>query len=88
MAARKKTLHPVKVEEMRKKIRTTLLIKRLEEHSLVSLDEEGASKKLMSDSQVRAALGLLKKTIPDLSAVEHSGEVEHKHSLASLLKAL
>lgn len=32
----------------------------------------------MSASQVTAALGLLKKTIPDLSSVEHSGEIQHR----------
>ncbi len=32
----------------------------------------------MSASQVTAALGLLKKTVPDLSAIEHTGEIVHR----------
>lgn len=32
MAARKKPLHPIRIEEMREKIRATLLIKRLVNH--------------------------------------------------------
>ena len=32
----------------------------------------------LSATQVTAALGLLKKTLPDLKATEHSGEVSHK----------
>jgi len=30
----------------------------------------------MTTSQVTAALGLLKKALPDLAAIEHSGEVK------------
>jgi hypothetical protein len=30
-------------------------------------------------AQVTAALGILKKCVPDLSAVEHTGELTHKH---------
>ncbi|CAH1657793.1 hypothetical protein CHELA1G11_13001 [Hyphomicrobiales bacterium] len=30
-------------------------------------------------SAVTAALGLLKKTLPDLASVEHSGEMTFKH---------
>lgn len=32
----------------------------------------------LSTTQVTAALGLLKKTLPDLKATEHSGEIEYK----------
>jgi hypothetical protein len=32
----------------------------------------------MSATQVRAAEILLKKVVPDLSSVEHSGEVAHR----------
>jgi len=63
----KKVLHPGRLEEMRNKIQSTLIIKKLENHVL-----EGDE---MTSSQVSAALGLLKKVVPDLSAVEHSGEV-------------
>lgn len=67
MAARTKPLHPAKVEEMRKKIRATLLIKRLEDYALT--DSE-SGKEMMNDGQVRAALGLLKKIVPDVATVE------------------
>lgn len=68
MAARNKPLHPIKVAEMREKIRATLLIKKLENHVL---DNAG-----LDASQVTAALGLLKKIVPDLSAVELSSDPE------------
>jgi len=32
---------------------------------------------LMNDSQVRAALGILKKYMPDLKAIEHTGNPDH-----------
>lgn len=34
---------------------------------------------LMTDSQVHAALGLLKKYLPDLKSVEFKGDVKHDH---------
>lgn len=63
-----KPLHPARVNEMREKIKATLIVKKLEEHIL-----DG---KELSSSQVTAALGLLKKTIPDLSSVEHKGDAD------------
>lgn len=66
MAARKRALSLN--EEWRTKIQTSMLINRLCDHV------EG--KVELSSTQVTAALGLLKKTAPDLSAVEHSGEVD------------
>lgn len=70
MAARtKKIRHD---GETRAKIQTSQLINRLEDHVLGKVD--------MKPTQVTAALGLLKKSIPDLSAVEssieHSGEIK------------
>lgn len=52
-------------EETRKRIQTSQLINRLENHILNDLD--------LKPSQVNAALGLLKKTLPDLSNVELGG---------------
>ena len=67
MAARKesrlKTQH-------RDAIKTSMIRKRLEDHIVGKVE--------LSASQVTAALGLLRKTIPDLKAIEHSGEVEHR----------
>lgn len=66
MAARKGPLTETKLDEMRRRIRATLLLKRLEEHAL-----DG---KEMSVSQIRAAETLLRKAMPDLSSVTLTGE--------------
>lgn len=65
MAARtKKIRHD---EETRARIKTSQLINRLTDHVDGKVD--------LKPTQVTAALGLLKKTLPDLQATEHSGEV-------------
>lgn len=33
----------------------------------------------MSPTQVQAALGFLRKVVPDLKTIEHTGEVTHRH---------
>lgn len=66
-----RTLRPKHTEEVRLKIQASQLINRLENHVLK--DQE------MTSSQVAAALGLLKKSVPDLSSVEHSGGVVLTH---------
>ena len=55
-------------EKTRQKIQASQLINRLTNHALGNLE------KPMEASQVRAAEILLKKTIPDLSNVEMTGE--------------
>jgi hypothetical protein len=67
MAARKRAWTPEKVRE---RMRTTMLVRRLTKHVLGKVD--------MSATQVTAALGLLKKTLPDLNAIEHTGEIKHR----------
>ncbi len=67
MAARKRNWTPEKVRE---RMRTTMLVRRLTKHVLGKVE--------MSATQVTAALGLLKKTLPDLSAMEFSGELRHR----------
>jgi hypothetical protein len=62
MAARKTLFDP---QYVRDKIQTSQLINRLMGHV-------NGSVKLES-TQVTAALGLLKKTVPDLAATQHSG---------------
>lgn len=62
MAARLNPRHQTMVRE---KIRAANLIKALEEHVF-----EG---RVMAPSAVTAALGLLKKCVPDLSATELTG---------------
>lgn len=54
-------------DEARCRVKTTEIINRLQGHVLGSVE--------MSKTQISAALGLLRKTLPDLSSVEHSGEV-------------
>lgn len=68
-ASRVRTLHPARAEEIREKIKSTLIINKLENHILNNSE--------MSSSQVSAALGLLRKSVPDLTAVEHKGEIDH-----------
>ncbi len=66
MAARKGQLTETKLDEMRRRIRTTLLLKKLEDHAL------GESE--MSATQIRAAEAVLRKAMPDLSTVALTGE--------------
>lgn len=70
MAAR---LNPRHSEMVRDKIRATLLVNKLEDHVLGEAD--------LSSTQVSAALGLLKKCVPDLAATEHSGDPDHPLAL-------
>jgi hypothetical protein len=65
MAVRRDLYHP---EEVREKIKTSQIINRL------NLFVRG--KISMAPHQVTAALGLLKKTMPDLTAVALSGHLE------------
>lgn len=76
--ARGVRLSPKHDERTRAKIRTTQVIKRLERFVLEEKDENGVVV-VMSAQQVTAALGLLRKTLPDLTSTEHSGEIEVKH---------
>ena len=60
-----KALNPAAVERIRERIKADRIIIKLENHIL---DNEE-----MTASQVTAALGLLKKRVPDLAAITHSG---------------
>lgn len=71
MAAR--TKRPNHTDETRQKIQTSQLLNRLQNHIYTSPADPDMAKKMLTDSQVRAALGLLKKTLPDLSATELTG---------------
>ncbi len=64
MAARK--LRPKHTDEIRNKIRASQLVNRLENHVFGETE--------LSSTQVTAALGLLKKCVPDIQAVTHSGD--------------
>ena len=65
MAARFNQKHDALTRE---KIQTSQLVNRLNKFAL---DEKNCV--LMTSDQVRAALGLLKKTIPDLAVTSHTG---------------
>ena len=62
-------------QSVRKKIRTSMLVNRLEDHVDGKCD--------MSKTQVMAALGLLRKTLPDLATIEHRGSVALGHYVIS-----
>lgn len=62
MATRKRLYHP---EEVREKIRTSQLVNRLNDFVMGKVE--------LSPHQVTAALGLIKKTMPDLANVELTG---------------
>lgn len=68
MAVRNKRDSAWTPEKVRERIRASLITKRLIDHVLGKAD--------MVPSQVTAGLGLLKKIVPDLSAVEHSGSID------------
>lgn len=55
---------------VRERIRVSMIVSRLHRHVLGDLE--------MSQTQLRAAEILLKKALPDLSSVEHTGEILHR----------
>jgi hypothetical protein len=57
----------------RERIRVGMLLGRLQRH--VKGDVE------MSPTQIRAAEILLKKALPDLTSIEHSGAIEHRSAV-------
>lgn len=68
-----RVLRPFNERDVREHIRAKQIVNRLTSHAL------GRLRKPMDASQVAAALGLLRKVVPDLSAMEHSGEVKHSY---------
>lgn len=52
-------------EKVRQRIRTSMIVRRLTNHFLGKLE--------MTQTQMTAGLALLRKTLPDLTAIEHSG---------------
>lgn len=67
-------------DETRAKIQASQLINRLTDHVLGSVD--------MKPTQVTAALGLLKKAVPDLQSIDMRAEHDVSDSLADLMKAI
>lgn len=68
----RRTLSPAYIEAVRSRIRAGGIVNRLEKHVLGQIE--------LSATQVQAALGLLRKVVPDQQAIEHSGEVEHRYA--------
>lgn len=66
MAARLNRRHQ---DMVRDKIQASQLVNRLEDHALGDVE--------LSQTQIKAIEILLKKTLPDLSAVEHTGDEEN-----------
>ena len=67
MAIRKHLSHP---EIVRQRIQTSQIVNRLTDHVNGAVE--------LTATQVTAALGLLRKSLPDLTAISHSGAVELK----------
>jgi flagellar biosynthesis/type III secretory pathway M-ring protein FliF/YscJ len=68
MAARKQLFHP---DEVKAKIKTSQLINRLQQNAL-------STKETLTRGQIDSIKTLLAKTVPDLKAIELSGNVNHK----------
>lgn len=66
-------LNPRQDERCRTAIQTTQLCKRLNSFALDLPDPATGRKFAMSEGQIRAALGLLRKTLPDLSSTQLNG---------------
>lgn len=62
---------PTYVNAVRSRIRAGGIVERLEKHVLGKIE--------MTASQVTAALGLLRKVVPDVAHVEHSGDINHNY---------
>ena len=73
-------LNPEHDARTRARIQTTQLINRLQ--MFIN------SKVELQPAQVTAALGLLRKTIPDLAAIEHSGEVKQTFAVSPELPTM
>lgn len=58
-------------EQTREKIRTSQLINRLTDHAIGKVE--------LTSTQVKSIEILLRKTLPDLQSMQHSGSVTIKH---------
>lgn len=75
MAARLDRVHS---ERSRDRIKTTLLLDRVQGHALGEIE--------MTPSQLQAAFGLLDRTVPKLSQIQHVGDedggpIQHSHTV-------
>ena len=74
MAIRKRLSHDQKTRE---KIQTSQLINRLHDNAFGKID--------LTPSQIKSIEILLKKALPDLQAIEHTGEVEQNVTVKGAL---
>ena len=74
--ARGVRMNPSHDQRVRDKIQTSQIINRLEAFTFGKQDPKTKKTVEMSSGQVTAALGLLKKTLPDLSSVDISGGLD------------
>lgn len=77
MAARLRKGHQ---DEIRSKIQTSQLINRLTEHALNGLE--------LSPTQVRAIEVLLKKSVPDLQAIQLSGDEDNPVEIVTRIELI
>jgi hypothetical protein len=70
-------------ELVRDRIKTAQIVNRLTAY-ILGTGKGKLKGAIMEPAQVTAALGLLKKTIPDIQSIEHLGEVAHVvHAVSS-----
>lgn len=67
-------------DDVRKKIQASQLVNRLTDHALGGVE--------LSATQIKAIEILLRKSVPDLSAITLDGELTHKVDLLDTLKQL
>jgi hypothetical protein len=67
-------------DDVRAKIQASLIINRFTDAFNGTID--------LTQTQVNCGKTLLDKALPDLKAIEHSGEIEHKVTLADVIKSL
>ena len=77
MAAR---LRPRHQDEIRAKIQTSQLINRLMDHALGEVE--------LSPTQIRAIEVLLKKSVPDLQAIQLSGDPDNPVAIAEIKRSI
>lgn len=82
MAARNRTAIN---ERARDAIKTTQLIKRLQQYALGEKGDQGETIK-MDATKLRAAEILLRKTLPDLSNVQHSNDPDNPIAHPSVIR--
>ena len=83
MARRLNPQHDVRTRE---KIQTSQLVNRLNSFVLNGVDPKTKKPIEMSREQITVALGLLKKTLPDLSSVELKGDEANPLNMSFTVK--